>query len=216
MDLYTYIIRREFDRFSNFRKYILDSIENERKKKSCSWEEFKEGEGKNIDITEEEYDDHISDEYITIDDTEQLLYKSYLVSIFIFLEQQFADLCDFINDQKKAIFTYKDLKGIGIQRSINYIHKTLGKPFPILEARRKKFETALAVRNLIVHLNGELEGSRDGDKQKINDYVMNHKDLKNVHGHIQITQTYIENVTGIAQGVCGEIFQIRESIKLGL
>ena len=215
MDLSMFIIHKEFDYFHNFRNFILTSIENERVKKSLSWEEFKKGEGKNLDTTEQEYDYYVVDAHEEINETEQLFYKSYTVSIFMFLERQFADLCSFIKENQNLIFGYKDLRGNGIQRYVNYIEKTLEQPFPNIKHLNNKFRIALIVRNTIVHTNGELDSSRD--KEEIIKYVK--KESKNLtinNKRLLIKQEYIENLTGTAQGICGEINQIRKLLEKSL
>ncbi|MFA6525381.1 MAG: hypothetical protein WCT33_03920 [Patescibacteria group bacterium] len=212
MDLWPYIINREFDNFHNFRNYILTSTKNDKEKKILLWEDFKKSKGKDIDITEEEYDLHIIDINEEINETEQLLYESYIVSIFIFLERQFAYLCNFIKEKQNNIFTYKDLKGNGIQRNVVYIEKLLEHPFPEIEHLRNKFKISLKIRNTIVHTNGELEDSKD--KEMIVKYIKDEmSEIRIINGHLHFNTKYIENLTGVAQGICGEINQIRKTFK---
>lgn len=135
-----------------------------------------------------------------IDEMSQLMYRSFIIGIFVFMESQITQLCEQIKITEKQIFSYKDLSGNGIGRSIKYINTVLKIQFPTDEDLREKFETARIVRNALVHKDGELYQE---DIPKIKKYMENNSDNLNIDkDKIILMYKYAESLIDINTRIC--------------
>lgn len=81
----------------------------------------------------------------------QLLYRSFVVSAFIFIEQNLIDYCGHLKRGHHQTFTYLDMRGDGVGRPLRYIKTVLGIEFPKNKGTRDLLNAARAIRNIIVH-----------------------------------------------------------------
>ena len=93
---------------------------------------------------------------------EQLMYKSFVISVFIFIEARVVDLCKYVKKTKNQVFSHTDIKGPrGIGQSLKYL-QTLDITF-CSEGIKKDLDAGLKIRNAIVHNDGILENGKKID-----------------------------------------------------
>ncbi len=85
---------------------------------------------------------------------------SFMVLLFLVLENQLTGLCDEIAKRRSLSVRLKDLKGDILERSKTYLHKIANVP-TIDQSHWIKIEDLSKVRNCIVHALGKVELSVD-------------------------------------------------------
>lgn len=93
-------------------------------------------------LNEQAYEDH---------ETRQLMYKSFTVSIFIFIEQNLNDFCNHLKSHHGQNFSYQDMTGDGIGKTLRYIKIVLKSDFPLDKKTKFSLNAVRAIRNIIVH-----------------------------------------------------------------
>ena len=93
-----------------------------------------------------------------------ILYSSFVISLFSFIETQLISLCDVLQKNKGQLFGHRDVKG----NEIRYIERLLKKKFLADESLRMKLYIATSIRNSIVHKNNYISSS---DIVKIEKYL---------------------------------------------
>lgn len=103
----------------------------------------------------DEYYDYLMDQYSNLEyeefESTQLFYRSFVVSAFIFIEQNLIDYSQHLRRGHQQSFTYLDIKGDGVGRPLLYIKRVLGVDFPKDKQTKDFLNAARAVRNVIVH-----------------------------------------------------------------
>ena len=108
-----------------------------------------------------EVNDYFSDDYYTIEEIHVGLFrKSTLVSIYSFLENAVNRLCRNLARKNSYSFALNDLKGEGIVRARNYLEKSAGADFNLLNGEWSKLLKLNKVRNCIVHCEGDVSASK--------------------------------------------------------
>lgn len=143
-------------------------------------------------LDEYDPDDYLSDIAIEQFELEQVVYRSFIVSIFIFIENFASDVCNTLQREEKQLFGYKDIKGTGVGRSITYLEKILG-CHPISDPElRERFNIALKVRNAVVHSDGALKKE---DLVSIRKFISKNPGmLQESLGDVEITHRYAESL----------------------
>jgi hypothetical protein len=104
-----------------------------------------------------EVNDYFADDYFTIEEIYVGLFrKSTLVSIYSFLENAMNRLCKYLARKNSYSVALNDLKGEGIVRARNYLEKTAGADFNLLNGEWSKLKLLNKVRNCIVHCEGDV------------------------------------------------------------
>jgi|LakMenEpi03Aug12_release.lakeMendotaPanAssembly.Ray.scaffolds.fasta_scaffold394942_2 hypothetical protein len=104
-----------------------------------------------------EVNDYFADNYYTIEEIYVGLFrKSTLVSIYSFLENAMNHLCRYLARKNSYSFALNDLKGEGIVRARNYLEKSAGADFNLLNGEWSKLKLLNKVRNCIVHCEGDV------------------------------------------------------------
>lgn len=144
---------RYFREYLNLIKTTIDTKMSELEAKD---QEIKEDlESKNSEYREQA-NDYLADLAYEVSQLEQLLYRSFIVSVFMFMEDLSAQLCRHLQKQNDQKFAYTDLKGNGIGRSIQYLKTVLSSDFPKDETVKEQFKVAWIIRNAVVHADGKL------------------------------------------------------------
>lgn len=151
----------------------------------------------------EDPDDYLGNITWGINEMSQLMYRSFVIGVFVFMEFQITQLCEQIKITKKQIFSYNDLSGNGIGRSIKYIKDVLKIQFPTDETLREKFETARIIRNALVHKDGEIKPK---EIQKIKKYIKdNPNNLSIDKNKIILNYKYAKSLIDINKRMCDEV-----------
>ena len=165
---------------------------------------FEKGKKLEKKIDEYDWEDHFAGRAYEVEELEQLLYRSFIVSVFMFMEKTLAELCDYLFIRDKDIFSYKDLKGNGVSRALNFLQKKLNKKFPKDEQLKIDFDIAQIIRNSIVHTDGKINL---GDKTKILQQIKNNLPIAidRYNNSIKLSYKYALKVLDINDGICTEI-----------
>ena len=102
VDLWYSIFDMESDYFDSYLELIKSTIDLKITKLNKEYKAFEESVKKG-EIDQETLDRHGdwgADEVYEIDKLEELLYRSFVVSVFIFIERSLNDFCDFIFSKK--------------------------------------------------------------------------------------------------------------------
>lgn len=152
----------------------------------------------------EEGEDHLGWLGLEMWQTEQLMYKSFIVSIFIFMEAKITSLCVYAEEHFKQVFSHKDLAGNGVTKSIKYIERVFGESFIADPSVKFKFEVAQKIRNALVHNEGVI---KDEDKSKIKEFMKKYPGILDTSskGGINITYKYANEMISLNKYLCKEI-----------
>lgn len=198
--------------FSGYLELIKKSIDEEEAKLEARDKEIKSGKVKpHRDEDGYEWDpgDDLADKAWEASEMEQLMYRSFVVSVFMFMESQIADVCDAIYKSREQKFSYKDLKGNGIERQISYLEKVLGATFLNDEDIKLKFKTAQIVRNALAHNDGKIH---DDNVQRISEFIKKYPDSIELENNLlHFEHKYAESLIELNQQICSEIEKYNEA-----
>ena len=142
--------------FERYIKFIRSNVDSETRELDKQWEEAKSRKYANSDHREWE-SDHLIDEAFHASEVEQLMLRSFIVSVFIFIEESLNDFSRHLQRSHDQIFSASDMKGMGIDRPITYMEVIFQKKFPFDEKLREEFKIARKIRNAIVHNDAKLK-----------------------------------------------------------
>lgn len=149
-------IKREEEYLKKFLELIKSTMEKD-------WEgakKLKEELTKKVTNKEPEngfdLDDYLGEIGYEISEREQKLYQTFIVSVGMFIEQAMKEFCDYLFKKNKTLFSYKDLRGNGLKKLLNYMEKVLGESLPNNVDTKNKLSTLIKIRNAIVHNNGKI------------------------------------------------------------
>ncbi|MEK7647376.1 MAG: hypothetical protein AAB378_03370 [Patescibacteria group bacterium] len=132
-------------------------------KKNSSFNQFDFLDAKEQDF----YEGSLADlNYIRLE-MRQMLYRIFIVSVFILIEKRLSDFCNVLQKNKKQIFSYKDLGRSNIKAMTTYIQKLTGENLLVELKIAEQLSIFTAVRNLIVHKNGYVD---EDTKNKLKKY----------------------------------------------
>jgi hypothetical protein len=152
-----FVVDNNSQYFTEYLQLISSTIDTKTKNLDSHEKKIrKEIEGKPAHY-KEDADDYLADLSYKIDELEQMLYRSFVISIFIFMEDLLSQLCMHLKKQEKQKFAHTDLKGNGVDRSIKYLEKVLGTKFPKESEIKEKFDVAWVIRNALVHADGQIK-----------------------------------------------------------
>lgn len=195
------------DRNRYFERYlylIKNTVDEDEKTLSKKANELKDTES----VFHEDYGrfdpkDELSDMAYEMSEMEQLMYRSFVVEVFIFMESQITYVCESVKKIQSQKFSYRDLNRSGVGRSIDYIEKVLDIKFPINDNTRQTFKTAWVIRNALVHREGEI---KDEEIPIIKKYMaQNAESLKLDNKKIVITYNYAKSLIALNEKVCKEL-----------
>ncbi|MCX6753512.1 MAG: hypothetical protein NTV03_00410 [Candidatus Nomurabacteria bacterium] len=202
-----FFAKLETEYFENYLNLIKTTIENDSKKIEERFQAIKDS-GEEPFTTDEGYEynpyGELEDEMFSLQGMEQLMYKTYLIGILVFIEDQINNVCTSIEREDKLIFSYKDLKGSGVSRSIKYLETVIRKDFLADLETRKHFEIAREIRNSLVHQDGRID--KDYIK-KIEAYITEYPNMLSIEYtyKIQITYNYAKSLINLSKKINSEL-----------
>ncbi len=205
MDFWQIIIDDKITYFNQYLTLIKETVAKQDKEYNEAIVHAKKFYEDSIDegFTVEDYLSDIAYEHYQL---VEILYKSFVVSVFIFIENQTADLCNHLRNIQKEKFSYKDLKGMGISRCMVYLEKVSGENFPINPVLSEDLNVARIVRNSIIHNDGKVN---DNEIQLIQEYIKKKPILKlGQNSTIQIDLSYCEELISINQTFISKISKL--------
>jgi len=127
-----------------------------------------------------------------------LLRRSFLVSLYAFIEYSLLDICRFVR-RKDVKASVSDIKGQNdIDKAKVYITKVLCADFPSTASQWADIQASRRIRNCIVHNGGEVE---DGsiDRKPIEDYIRANRGLLRLSGNeILLERGFCEKMLQVA------------------
>jgi hypothetical protein len=137
----------------------------------------------------------------------QIYYGSYLLSIFLFMEDKLKKLCNYLKHIKQQPFSPKDIKGEGFAKYLIYIIKITGKDFPVDPKLKSELNTLRIIRNAIVHNDYR---TKPDQMPVIKDFIAGHEGLIEMgefYPTIYITNKYAKELMIYNEKLCQEISQ---------
>lgn len=154
--------------------------------------------------------DQLADEAFEIDQIEQLMYRTHLMGVFSFIEDQINHTCRAMHRYDKLPITYKDLGGTGISRSIKYLETFTRNNFPKDQTVKEDLEMAKIIRNSLIHHDGFIE---DKDLNKVKAYITKHPEMFSLTtlNEVKITYRYNNFLIDLSEKINKELEQYDKS-----
>lgn len=152
-----------------------------------------------------EGEEHLADLAYEVGEMAQLMQRSFVLSVFISMEDMITRLCRHIQKESKQSFSVTDLAGSGIGRSIKYLEKILGEPFPSDPEMRIRFEVAWKVRNALAHAGGVVDS---GNRTMIETFILKNPTLLSIDktsGEIEVSEEYAASMVTLNEEICNEV-----------
>lgn len=112
-------------------------------------------------MDEEERDAYLefmNEEYITINEVlPRVQWNSQFLVVYATFEHLLNELCRVVQRRSGFDLSFKDLGGLGIERSKNYLSKVAGVSAPFQTPYWQRAKLLGEVRNVITHRNGEID-----------------------------------------------------------
>lgn len=172
------IFQSGFSSFYDYLETIVDFLENERKSHNQSIDEINEklksGEIESPDdpgqMPPELEFDYFRLERIS--EFENILFSSFFVSIYFYLESELTKHCGDIKQQSQEGLSLSDIAGRGVQRAMIYLVKVHRIEFSLdNNPEWGKIQNFNLLRNCIVHNQGRLDDGFEGGKKKLLEFV---------------------------------------------
>lgn len=201
MNLGKYLIQNDKRYFTKVLTLILNAEKEQDNEYEKQVKKFQE-EKPDPDFTGYTWEDYMSDLSYDHERTLQILYKSFVVSVVMFMEAKLLELCEHLRKEFKHQFSVYDLKHFGITRSVNYL-KILGVDFPKNKEVKEAFSLAFRIRNNLVHADGKVNGK--DEENKILGSKINQKYISFYYGEINFTKEYLQSLIDLNEKICDEI-----------
>lgn len=183
---------------------VLDTIQRTVKKNDAKFKKEEKRTENFIDHDGYTRDEYLGDLGYEHYQTEQILYKGFFVSVFMFMESKLIELCDHLQKEHNQIFSVHDLGRGSVKNAIKYIKKVLNIDFPKNNVVATDFETAMYLRNKIVHTDGKIS-----DVSEQREFEKKYKDYKEKialrNGEIEFKEAYLKDLIALNEKICDEI-----------
>lgn len=205
--MWEYFVEIETGHFRDYLSLIKKSIATGIKAIEKKDRELKEKGAK--EIFHEDYGyynpfDELADELHTLERTEQLMLRAFIVSVFIFWENQINRVSRIVGEKEKTPFKINDLTGNGVSRSIKYLEKISGKEIFSNVKDKDYFEVAKRIRNAVVHSDCVVN---ENDMDRIEKYISKNDfelNLSQLHVVI-ISVSYAESMIDFTMKLSDEL-----------
>lgn len=203
MNYWGIIIDNERSYFERYFELISSTIKVESEKLNTKAEEVgsmvSKGEADGNDA-----DDYLADLAYELSELDELMHRSFVLSVFVFMEDLITQLCKQIQKSANQTFSVKDLGGSGISRSLKYLEKVLGKQFPSDPDLYSRLEVAWKIRNALAHSGGIVE---KGNRPVIEAFIAKNPGslCMSQVGRIEISASYAKSMIELNAEICGEI-----------
>src|SRR3990167_4228334 len=191
--LWNFIVKKDSSYFEKYLDFIKTTVQQDEERVKQEEAKISKVVTEKEEVTDENnfisVDDYLADLFGDHKQLEQIMYRSFVISIFAFIEAKIVDLCKHIKEERVQLFSYTDLSGArGIGQSVKYLEKVLMlDKFPINNKLYDEFNIAHKIRNYLVHEEGKIK-SEDTIK-------------------IKITFEYAKSLIALNKNICNEISQ---------
>lgn len=190
----------EMPSFNGYLETISEFLKAETKKHLEDIDNFKEQitSGKIVlddDPGQLTYEDHLNDLLNNIDEFEDILLKSFFVTIYGFLESKLMQRCRKLEQQNKGVvLSISEIRGEGVQKAMTYLIKVQRIDFSLSNSSEwEKIQNYNTLRNCIVHNEGRLDDGLKEGRGKLEKFI-ERKD-SNLHlsdSYIILTRVFCE------------------------
>lgn len=209
-NVWAYIVTEETGYFKNYLKLIKDSVRKEVEEIEARNEQMKADKVQSY--TDEEgyfWDPYesLADDMYRVEEMEQLMLRTFVIGVFVFLEHQINYVCSRMQSKKAEIFSYKDIQGNGVTRSIKYLKKLSGIEFPKESGVAGEFEVARIIRNSLVHSGGLINKE---DIPKLELYIEKNSELISINQHrkVLLSCEYAEALIVLSTKISTELHDV--------
>ncbi|HLW81980.1 MAG TPA: hypothetical protein VKS20_08065 [Candidatus Acidoferrales bacterium] len=123
--------------------------------------------------------------------------RAALITVYSYFEHELHKLCILFQHEKGLGLTPTDLRGKGFEQSADYLQKVVGLPIDKQSSEWKSLKKIRAIRNVIVHRDGRLQGSQGKIPAEVRDAMAHLKYLKAEDGQIVLEKAFVSQVVGI-------------------
>lgn len=128
-----------------------------------------------------------------IPEFENLLYKSFIVTLLILFEDELNTYCDGIREQLNIAGNWNEIGGTPMERLVAYTTRTAGIKLAIEDEIWKKIDSIIALRYCILNLSGRL--TNYSDAKKIRNFSNSGHGLKIQDEKIEVSEEFCRNAT---------------------
>ena len=204
--MWNFFTQIKIEYFQDYLKMIRVSIKNDLQKLEEENQRLIDEGAKQIENEYGYFDpfEDLANQAYQIKELEQLMLSTFVIGVFIFLEDQFNTVCKLIERESKIHFSYKDLKGNGVSRSITYLEKVLDRKFPTDLGVKEDFRVAQIIRNSFVHNDALIEKNY---RSQIIKYVDCHSNILSLNqvNKIEVTCEYGNFLIDLISKVSSEL-----------
>jgi hypothetical protein len=145
---------KELNRLIDIKNFYIQSINKEVE----NLRDAKEPEDFFDEITgnssKENFEDYRIDRFEELYDIQQILNKTYIITLCMFIEKHLRIVCQTIQEKKSEIFSLNELQGnSGIDQCVRYVKKLTNIDLTVQVPDLSLLST---LRNIIIHNNGQL------------------------------------------------------------
>lgn len=134
----------------------------------------------------------------------EILRKSFIVTLCIFLEQELGTYCKEFKKQLKLDISWKDFKGAALERFKLYINKLLKLKLNLSNTMWQDLQGIISLRNCLVHSNGNLENFSDAER--IRAFSKRHNSLVIDEDGVEISVKICQECLGIIKDFIKTIY----------
>ena len=144
---------------------------------------------------EQQYEEHVNSLLNEIEEFENILLKSFFVTIYGFLESQLMQRCRVLEQQNKGVnLSVSEIRGEGVEKAMTYLIKVQRIDFSLSSSSEwERIRNYNTLRNCIVHNEGRLDGLKEG-RDKMEKFIKRKDSNLGLHGsYIVFTQEFCKN-----------------------
>src|SRR3989339_922156 len=134
------------------------------KKKGKEWERMHDGGEEYQGYTKKEWDGlQLGEETYEIECFQQILFRSFISTVFAFIEHDLKELCNQLQKMSEQKFSLRDMKGNGMYACLTYLDRILEHDFMLGDA---DIRVCRHIRNALDHGDTKLSKERQSNLQK--------------------------------------------------
>ncbi len=197
--------QQEMPSFYGYLETISEFLKAETKKHLEDIDDFKERikSGKIVPYDkpdemplEQQYEEHINDLLNEIEEFENILLKSFFVTIYGFLESKLMQQCRKLEKRNKDVtLSVSEIRGEGVQKAMTYLLKVQRIDFSLNNSSEwERIQNYNTLRNCIVHNEGRLDDGLKEGRDRLEKFIKRKDSSLDLDGsYIVFTQEFCKN-----------------------
>lgn len=211
--LFTLSASQAKTRLEKFRLYTLQLEQKFTADKQSVEDSYQEAISQVSDDEATDAHEYFGEMYQEIDSVNVPLFRhSTVVTLYTFLESSMNKLCRHLYRLKQYSVELSDLKGDGISRAKLYLEKLANVDFDKLNGDWSKLSSLNAIRNCLVHAEGNINGVRS--PTKLTKIVENTDGIyANYNSEIVIEREYVENCIDTIESFLIQLYELLKEME---